>query len=401
MAVKAEHIAGDRWRVRVYAGWDPVTRKQRQRSRTFRANGEREANRLAAKYESELRAEVTEQKKKAGTMADLVERWQAARTERTHSPATLYREQIMVDRILERFGTRQLDTITGRDIDEFYTWLRTLGRQKGSKKRPLSESTIHHHHRILRSILRTGERWDMVDKVATARANPPKPAKPDVRPPTLNAFTVLYRSLPDNLKIPILILAGTGIRRGELFGLTWGDVNLDAGRLWVQRSRLDVPGQAGRDKGTKTGQGRSVPLDAGMVALLDRWQRELHREYGVHGPGVRVVPDLTTDPTGMTPMRPGWLSLAWRRHCTKHGVVRSGSSTTVVRLHDLRHMYVTWLLDSGTPINTVQGYAGHHDPSVTTGIYGHGTDRGEAIAVKAIGELVAAFTTPATKETPE
>jgi integrase len=379
----------------VYAGGN------RQKSATFEARGKQDAERKAVAHVNRLLNEAEAEEARRDTVAELVERWQAQRTDRSHSPTTLYREQIMVDRILERLGTIRLADLSGRDVDEFYGWLRNLNRSPGAKKRPLSESTIHHHHRVLRSILRTGERWDMVDKVATARAKPPKPPKPDVRPPTLNAFTVLYRSLPDNLKIPILILAGTGIRRGELFGLTWGDVNLDAGRLWVQRSRLDVPGEAGRDKGTKTGQGRSVPLDAGMVALLDRWQRELHREYGVHGPGVRVVPDLTTDPTGMTPMRPGWLSLAWRRHCTKHGVVRSGSSTTVVRLHDLRHMYVTWLLDSGTPINTVQGYAGHHDPSVTTGIYGHGTDRGEAIAVKAIGELVAAFTTPATKETPE
>jgi integrase len=386
VTVKAEHIKDDRYRVRVYVGTDPVTGRTLQRGKYFRAKSQREADKLAPGLEDALRKEAARQKEAAGSLAELVERWQEHRSDRTHSPATLYREQIIVDRIIERLGAVKLDKLNGRHVDEFYAWLRTLHREPGSKKRPLSESTIHHHHRVLRSILKTGERWDMVDKVATARSRPIKPDKHSIRPPTLEAFAVLYRDLPDGMKVPILILAATGIRRGELFGLTWADINLERGVMWVGRSRLELPGLAPIDKSPKARQGRPVVLDAQMIAILDQWQRKLKREYGLTDPAVRVVPDLSADPTGLTPMHPDWLSRAWRRHSAKHGVH--------VRLHDLRHMYVTWLLDSGVPVNTVQSLAGHHDPSVTTGIYGHGTDRGEAIAVKAIGELVAAFTQP-------
>jgi integrase len=358
------------WKVTVYVG------AGRQKSRQFEATGVREANRKANGIADELlRGRAT--KAQRDTVAQLVEEWQADRTERTHSPATLYREASIVARIVENLGAIPFRDLSPQDVNKFYRWLRTLE----SKGRPLSESTIHHHARVLRAIIYHGESLGWIDRSAFRQAKKVKRPVVEITPPTPDALAALYRDLPDNLRMPVLILVTTGIRRGELFALRWTNVDLDSGVLVVPGSVHERADGELVDKMTKSGKARKVPLSAPLVVELDRWHRKLeHASDGKLARDARVIPHLSVDVTGRTPMRPGWLSLAWRRHVAKHD--------ERVRLHDLRHFYATYLLDRGVPLNTAQGLLGHHAPSVTLDIYGSRSAAGDQLALAATGALV-------------
>jgi integrase len=380
MTVRAEHVRDDRYRVRIYVGKDPATGRTIQRGHYFRAKSQREADKLAPGFEAALRQTAKEGAAEKGTVAELVEEWQADRTTRTHSPATLYREKSIVARIVENLGAIPFKDLSPQDVNKFYRWLRTLE----PNGRPLSESTVHHHARVLRAIIYHGESLGWIDRSAFRQAKKVQRPTVEITPPTPAVLAALYRDLPDNLRIPVLILVTTGIRRGELFALKWPYVDLDRGVMTVTGSVHEGADGELVDKLTKSGKARKVPLSTPLVAELDQWHRHLHhRSGGKLARDARVIPHLSIDLTGRTPMRPGWLSLAWRRHVTKHD--------ERVRLHDLRHFYATYLLDSGVPLNTTQGLLGHHAPSVTLDIYGSRSAAGDKLAIEAAGALVDAL----------
>jgi integrase len=371
------------WKVTVYVG------AGRQKSRQFEATGVRAANRKANGIADELLEHRVDYWAEKGTVAELVREWQADRTERTHSPATLYREASIVARIVDNLGAIPFRDLSPQDVNKFYRWLRTLE----PNGRPLSESTVHHHARVLRAIIYHGESLGWIDRSAFRQAKKVKRPVTEITPPTPAVLAALYRDLPDNLRIPVLILVTTGIRRGELFALRWTNIDLDHGMLVVPGSVHEGADGELVDKVTKSGKPRKVPLSAPLVVELDRWHRQLERDSGGRlARDARVIPHLSVDMTGRTPMRPGWLSRAWRRHVAKHD--------ERVRLHDLRHFYLTYLLDRGVPVNTVQGLAGHGQASTTVNIYGSRTDAGNQLALAATGALVESLAVDATNGPP-
>ena len=95
-----------------------------------------------------------------------------------------------------------------------------------------------------------------------------------------------------------------------------------------------------------------------------------------------VFCDLRGDPSGQTPRRPGWLSLAWKRYRARHGAQG-------VRLHDLRHWHATSLMSAGVPIATTSKRLGHAKISTTTDIYVAAVDKDDVRAAKTIGRKLA------------
>lgn len=350
------------FRVRVYVG--VVDGKERVKSRTFEAENMRAARRMAPRFEQEIRDGVSDEVKARGTVAELVDKWAE---HRKSAATTAYREASITRRIVDHLGHIQARELTGRDVEGFYAHLRTIvvaGATDTVPERCMSESTVHHHFRVLRSILRYGERHDLIDSVATARATKPKPEEFEVMLETDAVMEGLFFSAPVAIQFAVAVEALTGLRRGELFGLRWRDIRL--GVAHVSNNTVVIPGQL-VDTVTKGKRARSVPLVPTLQAALTEHRAAQEAEAARHGvklaSDARVMADMSLDPTGRTSHHPDWLSNAWRRHCRKAGVH--------VRLHDLRHWCATQLLQAGVPIRAVQKILGHADPATTMRIYAH------------------------------
>lgn len=362
-----QHIGGDRYRVRVYAGTDPVTGRQLIRSRSFRATGPRDAAKKASEVETALRRELESNAVDHGSIAGLLDDWLAVKR-RKLSPTTIYGYEHRVRKIVAQFGRMPAVQLTGRQIDDWYGRLLDKGT---------SEAEVVAIHRVLRAALRWGRKKRGLPTVATEYAEPPSHQSPEMTPPTTAAVLALLGQLPGGDDIhwsrAIRLIVFTGLRRGEVVGLQWDDyipsTDDEPGRLRVRRSVREVRQQMtiGPTKGKRA---REIPLDLAAETVLVA-QREWLERNGMVSPWVfPAVPDVKS------PRRPGWLSTAWGRWRTDHA--------PGVRLHDLRHHYATMLLDGGVPINVVQSWLGHADAAITLRVYGHRTRLGERMGLDVI-----------------
>jgi integrase len=153
--------------------------------------------------------------------------------------------------------------LTARDLDEFYARLAARG---------LSTTTRHHYHALIRASLNQAIRWGWLVPPNPAGAAEAPPLRPEGREPPTPAEArrlaiAVIEAHPD-LATLIFVAAATGMRRGELCGLRWCDVDLEMGQVTVNQKVSDLPGGMVILPGTKTKKRRRLALDPVTVAVL-------------------------------------------------------------------------------------------------------------------------------------
>ena len=159
----------------------------------------------------------------------------------------------------------------------------------------------------------------------------------------------------------------SGLRRGEIGGLRWSDVDLDAGTLTIAHNRVSVNGAA-MDSAPKTDRSaRVLPLTPALTAALRRAAAVQKTERLALGPDYGAGEHVVCDQAGRS-YHPDSLSDFWRALCTAAGVPR-------IRLHDARHTCATLMHLQGVPIVTISAWLGHADPAFTMRTYTHNQGR--------------------------
>jgi len=168
--------------------------------------------------------------------------------------------------------------------------------------------------------------------------------------------------------LPLMFAGWCGLRRGEVCGLRWDDIDFKAGTVSVCRS-LEQAGSVLHVAPPKTASGaRTVPMPDALVAAL----KAHHALYA----GLRVRHGGGWNPEGYimatgrgTPVKPSNLSSAWADFCTRKGLGH-------LRYHDLRHSFATdMILRQHVDVNIVSELLGHADPAITITLYVHADDR--------------------------
>lgn len=363
------------WRLRVFAGSDPATGAPRQLSRTFRGT-KRQASTALSAFVAEVAAGNVPIDGST-TLAEYLERWVSHITP-TRSPTTIRGYRFKIQRIDAALGKTSLAKLSGHLLDRTYReWL-----EEG-----LDPNSVHHLHRVLSSALRQAVKWDLLPYAPTARATPPTRRTRSKAIPSVEAVQSLIRTAEERgqpvFAAVIALGATTGLRRGELAGLRWSDVDLDARRLTVRRSiKNDVDG-SWIPGPPKTHQVRRIALDdfttsvlATHLAQARRWAEEA---------GVSLAQEsyaLTHDPSGATPIRPDALSGGFAR-------IAKAARVGGVSLHTLRHFSASMLVASGRDVRTIAGRLGHSDASTTLRVYAHVVEGRDQDAADFLGSLIA------------
>ena len=182
------------------------------------------------------------------------------------------------------------------------------------------------------------------------------------------------------------LLTLAGLRRSEVLGLRWSDVDLNAGTVTVAQGRVVVEGQ-----GTVTGDPKSkrsrraLPMPTDVLAALRAFKVQQASERLALGERYPDTGFVAVNEVG-SPIRPETYSAEFARLTNAAGV-------PAIRLHDVRHTAAAMLLDSGTTLSATAKWLGH-DPAITLRVYGHVYD--EALA--AAGDVLLGRSSPSRTE---
>lgn len=350
------------WRLKFETGADPVTGERGTRFVTVRGTkreAESELTRLLGEVE-----EGTFVERSASTVGEYAKHWLSAIAPSKAAPKTLERySEIVHKHIVPRIGARSLQKLEGAHIDEFYAKLRTEGRLDG--KGGLAPQTVQHVHRLLTQILASAvkARKIRVSPIGAVQATP-KVRRDEIQVLTDDEMGKLLQYVRgSDIGMPVMLAVATGMRRGEVLGLRWKDVDLDRAELRVaQVVEQTTNGLAFKEPKTERSR-RSITLPARMVDEL-KAHRKAQAEH-------RLKLGLGRDPDGLvfaawdgSTRNPDLFSKAFARAAEKAGVPH-------VTFHGLRHTHITHLLRSGVPVHVVSARAGHATPAVTLTIYAH------------------------------
>ena len=344
-----------RWEARITVGRNPSTGKQIQKSIYGKTQAE------VSKKLRELCKEVDDGIYKEPvkyTVKDWAEIWLNEYTGNL-KPLTVKQYTTYINnRIVKNMGSVKLTRLDTPIIQRFYNQLTKEG---------LSPVTIKNIHSILHSMLETAV------EVGYMRTNPsnicklPKSEKKQIKPLENADISKLLEALKgDKYESLYTVDLFTGLRQGELLGLTWDSIDFKKGTMYIYR-QLQFNKGSYYFTSLKNGKTRTIALAPYVLNILRNqkaWQAECQlKSYGMWN---------NKDDLVFTNELGGHLTQNYTyRHFKK---IVSNIGIPDARLHDLRHTFAVSSLQSGNDVKTVQEALGHHTAAFTLDVYGHVTE---------------------------
>jgi integrase len=228
----------------------------------------------------------------------------------------------------------------------------------------LSAHTVRYMHVVLNKALSQAVADGIIPRNVAAGVKAPQPRSEEIRPLNREQVRALFEAVAGHrLEALYIVAVTTGLRQGELLGLRWADVNLEAGTLQVRRTLSEA--RSGRIfESPKSGKGRNVRLTRlGLAAL--RAHRKAQLEERMRLAGLWQDNGLVFPSQVGTPLSGRNLHRHYKALLERAGLPQS------TRFHDLRHTCATLLLRQGVNPKFVQELLGHGDVSLTLNVYSH------------------------------
>ncbi len=395
---------GNSFRVKVYAGIDPLTGKRMYLRES--TTDEKEAQRILRRFLAEV--DASRHAKTNATLSVAVDEW--LRTleieESTREAYEMYARRY----IKPALGDQPVGKVSARTLEQFYAELRRCrarcdgrpftehrvevehecrevrhrrppGRPPAGgypehdcteagcvvkeclphECKPLGNATISKIHFILSGVFAAAVRWEWIDSNPADVAKKPRHPTPQPEPPTPEQAGRIIEAAweqDDSWGTLIWLLMVTGMRRAEVLALRWSDVDLPSGSLTVRRNYVRAGGRS-VEKDTKTHRMRRVSLDPATVEVLqehrDRYETAV-RDLGVDPTNEAFL--FSYEATFGRPYDPSGVTHRYARMCAGLGIDS--------HLHALRHYSATELLTAGIDLRTVAGRLGHAGGGATT-----------------------------------
>ena len=347
-----------RFYVVTYDGLDPLTGRERRRWIPI-GHDRSEAEAVATRLEHDRVRDVPPRRSTLTLGSFLIDTWMPQKR-RTVRATTAYRYSWLIDRYIgPAIGGIALRRLRPDHLDDLYEQLASTGGRSGTG---LAPKTVAEVHMICRAALDDAVGRQLVGRnVAHHTQRRRRPSGPSVaRSWTAQELHQFLRAARQQRLYPALHLtAHTGMRRGEVAGLRWVDLDQARSRLSITRTIQNVGGQP-VEFGVKTRTSRrTVDLDPHTLDVLMTWRRRLGSDNLPHG-----VDDWMFCNTRGRFLNPESISQLFDRIVRRHNIPR-------IRFHDLRHTHASLLVADGTPIKVVSERLGHAHPAFTMHTYQH------------------------------
>lgn len=353
--------AGGKWRAVVDLGWQDG---KRVRKYVTGATRQEAAGKLRALLHA---VDQGNRPAKEVTVEQHLRRWVDETLPGRVAPKAIESyESVVRVHLIPAFGKTRLSALTPADVERLLNVKISAG---------LALSTVRRIRSVLAQALRQAERWGLVSRNVAALVDPPKlngrsPAQEgqdqaEQRHLTIEeARRLLAAAEGTRMAAPVTLMLATGLRRGEVLGLRWADVDLAAGVLMVKRALGAVYGRA-EVVDVKTAKSRrTIDLAPPVVEAL-----RAHRA----GQVAEQLASPRWDDAGY--VFPSTTGGAWHPRNFSRSFARivrgAGLDGTGVHPNTTRHTATSTMLASGVPVEVVMAVLGHSTPRMTLGVYAH------------------------------
>ena len=357
---------GDTWQYVIYLPYDSVKDKYPRKYKQGFAT-KKEATQALKIEMAKLENGETDQKDI--TTEELLIEW-LQRSVKDHTAIRTYGtyKQTCDIYIIPYIGKIKLTNLTPQDIETMYNELASR----------LASSTVHRTHRVLRTALNRAVKWGYLNKSPLQRTEPPK-LKIDKRialsPAQIDQLLTYLKTFSPETYMASVIAIYTGMRRGEVLGLQWQDVDFKQKIIHVQRSKQFFDGKIIISSTKTILSARAIPFGDTLATLLIEWKKNFAILKNNEGndfvlqrlDGNTLFPEYITK----------HFALAIKTLLFPH-----------VTFHDLRHTHATSLLLGQVPLKIVSERLGHASIQQTADTYSHVTETMQRDAVNRLEEIL-------------
>jgi integrase len=358
----------------------PVVDGKRQRETLVVHGSRKEAE---AKLADRISAIERDDYSRSGksTVADVTEKWLKARKPNIGAKTYNRYEGIVRDYIKPTLGEVRLRKLTPLHIEDALTKWRSAVPKK-RKAGTLKPRSIHHVFSTLKAMLAQAKRWNLMSRNPCEAVDTPSKGHSEVLALDEDGALALLSGLRDtSLAAPVHIALLTGLRRGELLALRWGDVDLDRRVANVRRALEQLKGGACAVKDTKTKKSRRpVPLTTEAIDVL-KAHRAPQNAIRLRSPGYNPEGLVFPDPATGDAWGPDRFSSAFYYRAHKLGIA--------ITFHGLRHSFATIALRARVPMKMVSDILGHTTTAITADLYTHVLEDMQHEAADRVGEAFA------------
>jgi integrase len=359
-----------RWEARI-SYIDPITGQHRRMS--LYASTQIVAAAKARKIRERLEADAPI-RDSSDTVADWLAHWREttlAVSDRKDSTKELYANLARKHLEPAPIGMIQLGKLRPSDVERLILDLKTKG---------LSDSTIRSIYVVLRAALDGAVRDQLLRRNPAAVVARPGVKRQEARHLGAEELCVLLKaSESSRYHLPLLLIALTGLRRGEALALRWSDVDLDAGTMKITATVSRIGGQLVISEPKTERARRTIPLTPALVTML-KAHRKTQLEERLRAANIWHDHGLVFCTEFGTPVEPRSLLRVIEAAAKKANIEGVG-------VHTLRHSAATAWLEGGVHIKQVSTLLGHSSISITGDVYGHASDAGARRAVESLGHI--------------
>ena len=361
-----------RWEGRYVVGHDPITGKMVSRNVLGKTQAQVK-EKLRTAIENSKRLDYTQTGKY--TVGQWMDEWFEAYAKVKVRPSShqTYKGYIE-NHIKTNIGDIPIEKLTSLQLQKFYRLLLTEGRipRIESEKQPkgLSAKTVRNINQVISSAMDMAVRHKLILSNPTEGCELPKVEHREMKTLPAEQLGAFLREAKESGVYELYYMdLATGLRRGELLGLKWEDIDLQNGIIHVRRQVARVDGEV-KELPLKTKNSyRNISISQDAVAMLTEMEAHRSSDY--------VFPSSSGGP-----ISPDSVNNMLHRVLKRAGLPS-------IRFHDLRHTFATLALQNGVDIKTVSGMLGHFSAGFTLDTYAHVTTSAQKEAARTMGNVLA------------
>ena len=382
-----EYKGNSRYKMVVSSGFNAKGKRDR-RSKTVTVSSKKELEDLYAKFKTEVRTGLFMNNDKLTFREFVQTQWLLDTEVKSLAPKTLSRYMNMLDqRILPEIGHIKLSDINRNHIVKLYESMTQEGARLDGREGGLSGKTVLHHHRLLSKIFNTAFLWELIAASPMKMVKAPKAVRKIAAFYDDDQVLALIEHLSNldeeqfKYKVITMLALFTGMRRGEIMGLEYKDIDYDKRTINISRTSQYLPSKGVFTKEPKTELSvRSITIPDTIISLLKEYRlhQEKNRERlaNLWKPSDRLFttwdgepmnPDTVTD----------WFGKFIKRNNLPH-----------VTFHGLRHTNVSLLIADGVDVRTIASRVGHANPTTTLNLYSHMLRKSDQIAADSLEKRI-------------